>query len=273
MKCSEFQEKIADFLTHEIDPGTKQRMEAHLAECNSCGEEICRLSAIWNKLGVLPLEQPSPGLRDRFYTMLEAYKQGMEQKETFPAPGVLQTFKLWAGRLWPKRPAFQFGLALLFLAVGLTGGFLLNPGKQGNAKIVQLERQVENMQQTVAVALLNQPSPSDRLQGVTWSYELKNPSEKTLAALLATLDSDPNINVRLAAIDALYLFYKHPGVKEGILRSLPKQSSPLVQVALIDLLVEIRERRAADAFHELIQNEQLAPEVKERARLAIQKLS
>jgi len=62
-------------------------------------------------------------------------------------------------------------------------------------------------------------------------------------------------------------------VKDRIVQSLAGQESPLVQVALIDLLVGIREKRAVDAFKTLIQNEKLNPDVKKKAEFAIKQLS
>jgi HEAT repeat protein len=90
--------------------------------------------------------------------------------------------------------------------------------------------------------------------------------------LLRTLDEDPSLNVRLAAVDALYLFSGQPGVREGIVASLSKQTSPILQMALIDLLVEIRETRAVAALKSLVGNDKSNPDVRKRAELGIKEL-
>jgi HEAT repeat protein len=90
--------------------------------------------------------------------------------------------------------------------------------------------------------------------------------------LVNTLNTDPNINVRLAAVEALYLFRNQPGVRDNLTNSLALQDSPLVQVALIDLLVEIREQRASEALKALIKNEKLNPDVKKLAEQGIKQL-
>lgn len=70
------------------------------------------------------------------------------------------------------------------------------------------------------------------------------------------------------------LFGWHTGtVKEGLIHSLSKQTSPLVQVALIDLIVNMRERRAIDSLKQLIENEKFNPDVRRRAEQGLQKLS
>lgn len=89
----------------------------------------------------------------------------------------------------------------------------------------------------------------------------------------ASLDDDSNVNVRLAAVDALYLFYDQPEVKEHILGTLAKQDSPLIQAALIDLLVGIRERLAVESLQHLLQDKNLNPQVKQKAVQGIQQLS
>jgi len=270
MNCKKINEKFVDFLTGEADPKTRQEIQAHLAACASCREELESLSAAWTKLGVLPEEQPSNFLRTRFYTMLETYKQTLEPEK--PILGLKRLFADGIERFWPRRPVFQFALSLLLLVAGLGGGFLLNSSRQGTKEITRLHQEVQDLRQEMTLSLLTQSSPSARLSGVSLTSQIKNPNAKTVEALLSTLDSDPNVNVRLAAVDALYLFSSYPQVREGLIQSLSRQTSPLVQVSLINLLIEIRERRAAEALKQLIQDEKLTPEVKQKAELGLQQL-
>lgn len=272
MTCEKIREKFADYLVGGLDEKSLDDVQAHLASCAACREELETLSAIWTKLGVLPQEQPSPALRQRFYVMLEAYKEGMEKEKTRASVG--QAISAWFGRLMPRRPAYQFALSLMLVGAGLGAGYLLSgrhPDRR--SEVAALRQEVKDIRQITAVSLLNQASPSERLKGVSWSAQLKQPDEKILLALLDTLNNDPNTNVRLAAVDALYLFYDYPQVKEGLVHSLAQQTSPLVQLSLIDLLVEIRERRAADALRQLIQDEKLNPEVKKRAEIGLAQLT
>jgi hypothetical protein len=260
-----------EFLTGELNQETQERVQSHLASCDSCREELENLSAIWTKLGVIPEEQPGGEVRTRFYTMLEAYKQGMVQgKQPSRLKKMLSdVFE----HVWPKRPAFQFSMALVFLVVGVAAGIFLSSQGQNGTQLAMLQNEVQDMQQALAISLLGRPSASERLQGVSISSRMANPNSKTLETLLSTLDKDKNVNVRLAAVDALYLFYNSPGVKEGLLRSLKNQPSPLVQVALIDLIVNMRERQAVDALRLLLEDEKLNPDVKEYAERGLQQLS
>jgi HEAT repeat protein len=59
-----------------------------------------------------------------------------------------------------------------------------------------------------------------------------------LSALLTAVKEDPNVNVRLAAIDALGSVVERPNVQKSLVDSLPRQDSPMVQIALVDLLAD-----------------------------------
>jgi len=267
MKCEEIRELMSEALTGELDASDRPGFEAHIAGCEACAGEFRRLNETWTRLGVMKAERPSAALADRFYAMLEA--------ETAKRPSERNRFswKAAVSGLRRPHPAVQFAAAALLLVCGAAGGFFLASSGRDGGRAAALQNQVEDMRQTTAVALLQQASPSDRLRGLGYSEQVSSPRPQTLDALLRTLDSDPNINVRLAAADALYLFAKDPAVKDGILRSLPKQDSPLVQVALIDLLVDIRERRAAEALKALIGNKTVDSAVRRKAELGVQQLS
>ncbi len=269
MTCDKIQERFADYLTGDLEDAARHEVQDHIALCAACRAELEDLTAVWAKLGVLPEEQPSGALRTKFYTMLE------EAKKEISAPAVQRRglFAGWREFLTFRRPAFAAAFSVFVLMLGIGTGWLLNGSHGGAARVSALREEAQNMRQTAALSLLSQSSASGRLQGIGYSAEVKKPDAKTLAALIDTLDTDPKPNVRLAAVDALYLFRDQPGVKDSLVRSLAVQDSPLVQVALIDLLVEIRERRAADAFRALVTSKTVNPDVKKRAEEGLKQIS
>ncbi len=271
MNCGKMEEKFADFLAGDLDERSLAGIKAHIVACPACRQELENLSAIWTKLGVLPQGKPGPDLRQRFYAMLEAYKEGLDEKSNLRSLGNLCS--RWLEHPRPRRALFQLAFSLALLAAGMGAGYLLNGSRAaGRNEIAALQSEITDLRRAVAVSMLKQPSPSERLMGVSWSSRLESPDEKTLQALLGILNHDPNVSLRLAAIEALYLFCDHPWVKDGLIESLAGQTSPLVQMSLINLLVEIRERRAAEALEKLIQSQKLNPRVKERAELVLAKL-
>jgi hypothetical protein len=93
--------------------------------------------------------------------------------------------------------------------------------------------------------------------------------EEVLSALVDTLNHDGNVNVRLAALDALKHFGSRPNVRQGLRRALLRQDSPLVQIALIDWAVETKDRGSLDLLRKLKQQSELHPTVQTRLARAI----
>jgi HEAT repeat protein len=129
------------------------------------------------------------------------------------------------------------------------------------------------MRQLVTLSLLQQQSASERLKGVSWSYQVPQSDTEVLAALLQTVNQDASVNVRLAAVDALRQFRSSPVMRKGLVNSLAKQSSPLVQIGVIDLLVELNEKPAIAPLNRLLESSDLDPNVRHRAKWAVQQLS
>jgi hypothetical protein len=270
MTCQNIQSKFPDYLTGDLDPGTVESVRRHVTTCASCREELEGITTTWTQLGVLEEAQPGPNLRKNFYTMLESYREGLQPEKQ--GNSIFESLKKFF--VLPARPAYQLAFTMLLLVVGFIGGYMItsSPASHVPEEMVELRGQVNQMRQQLAVSLLTQSSPSRRLKGVAWTSTVENPDKKTLETLLNTLNNDPNVNVRLSAVDALYLFSGDPMVKKGLVDSLAHQTSPLVQVALIDLMVEIREKRAADALRQLIQRNKLNSSVKKRAQLVVDQL-
>jgi hypothetical protein len=100
---------------------------------------------------------------------------------------------------------------------------------------------------------------------VNWSNRIDEPDAEVLDALLETLMHDPNVNVRLACVDALKKFGERQIVRRGALQALQRQDSPLVQAALIDFVVELREKEAVDTLRMLSRDPNINEAVRARA--------
>jgi HEAT repeat protein len=129
------------------------------------------------------------------------------------------------------------------------------------------------MRQMVTLSLMQQQSASERLKGVTWTGQIDQPGSEVVTALLDTLMHDPNVNVRLASVDALRRFAERESVRRGAADALPRQTSPLVQIALIDFLVDVGGRESSTTFRGLSQDPMLDQAVRERAAWALQQVS
>ena len=128
------------------------------------------------------------------------------------------------------------------------------------------------MRQMVTLSLLQQQSASERLKGVSFTGLIEQPGSEVTLALLDTLMHDPNVNVRLATIDALKRFAAGENVRRGAIEALNRQTSPLVQIALIDFVVDTNGRDAADTLRRLSSDPMLDQAVRGRAAQALQKI-
>ncbi|HWR50609.1 MAG TPA: hypothetical protein VN428_05855 [Bryobacteraceae bacterium] len=246
--------------------GRTPEIESHLAECAECRENI----EMWARLGTLEDEQPGAALRTRVMDMITAYRAGMEQAEAPPRTSAKRSVLAWFEGMWPARPAFQFLLALVCAGVALAGGYGLAARHGSNGELARLRQEVRKTQELVAISLLRQDSATDRLRGVTYSCGVPAPDDEVLSALLHTVKYDRSVDVRLAAVDALKRFTARPPVRDGIIDALRAPQSPLVHIALIDLVVETRLSQASDALKTLKENDKLNAFVRERAGWGLQ---
>ncbi|MEJ2627138.1 MAG: HEAT repeat domain-containing protein [bacterium] len=262
MKCSQCRKQLIDYISGRGDKNWLGDIKIHLKECARCNQEAKRLKKVWNKLGNLPEQEPSPRLRTQFYAMLNKMQETEEQNrlplrkriKNIRIPGI--TF----------RPVPQFGFALLFLAVGLILGHYITSQRIEHYEISQMRQEISSMQQMISLTLLQENEPVERLKGITYINQMHNPEKTVLSALVQTLNSDPNVNVRLAAVDALSRFLHYNHLEEKIEQSLRQQSSPLVQISLIDLMAEKETRTTPEVIDYLLQNKNINPVVKEYAR-------
>lgn len=168
---------------------------------------------------------------------------------------------------WGMRIATSLGLVV----IGFAGGFFYNqgPAPQPSAEIVAVSANA--MPLTVMKKVLSfgeQPasSASERIQAINQSYELGQVDGEITQLLINTLNFDANVNVRLAACQALQHFENEPGVRQALIQSLQVQTDPNIQITLIDALVAIKEKRAVSQMQRLAQNQQLLDVVRLRAK-------
>lgn len=270
MKCGKIRNLFEDEWAGILNADSKARLESHLSECDSCRKAREDLNRLWADLSEIPDEEPGPAMRPRFYSMLQSYRHDMEISAT--AISLRTRATEYFGKAIGFQPALQVGLAAMLLLAGFLGGYFLKSSRNGLEEIANLREEVLEMRQMVTISLLKQQSASERLKGVSWSNRVSRPDPEFLSTLMQTLNYDPNVDVRLASIDALARFASNQDVREGLIRALTKQDSPLVQISLIDLLVELQERQSIDILKQIVDDTGLNQQVRERAEWGMQRL-
>ena len=251
---------LSNYVDGELEPAERLSVEQHLARCTVCRDLVDELRELTRAAAALHHTPLEPG-RDMWPSIQRAI-------DTRPASRTV-AFSWRAGLA-------AAAVLLLVAAAGFGGGVLVgrqdSRSIQPNAQLAALQQEVHDMRQTVTLSLLQQQSASERLTGITWTDRLDNPGSEVIGALLDTLMHDPNVNVRLATVDALKRFSADPRVRHGAVDALASQSSPLVQIALIDFLVDTSARESADTLRRLSQDPQVDQAVRGRAAAGLQRL-
>jgi anti-sigma-K factor RskA len=269
MKCEEIGELLPDYLQGSLRAEQDHVVEQHLTECADCREDV----VIWKKLSLLPVEQPSAASRERFESMLRAYQTGRNDKASLG----FERSKRGSVWSWLRSPVGAVAWSAALLVMGIfAGNYFGGKTTHTNAnpdEIAQMRIDLANMKQMVVLSMLQQQSASERLQAVSYSRREDQLDPQVMSALVHTLRYDGSVDVRLAALDALSRHGAQPQVHKGVVDALQEQQSPLVQVALIDLMVEWRDPDAAQRLRNFVQTPNLNPTVKQRADWALSKLN
>jgi anti-sigma factor RsiW len=276
MNCQRVQENFIDYQDNSLPGDEAAELRAHLASCPVCQREWSALQEISHKLSRLSeTPKPSPRLREQFYAMLDTHQNEADA----PSPFVFghgRIDRLFAALL-PKRPVFQFGLTAALLAGGIFIGqrYLAQPAppapidSASRTELAALRAQMNSIGQLVTYSIQQQQSTSERMRAVLATMDLKSPDRKVLTDLVGSLAFDPSINVRLSVVEALSHHADDSLVRAGVLSALPRESAPLVQVAMIELLAGSRDEAAKPVFEKMSRDDAVDRNVREAARRAL----
>lgn len=241
-----------------------EEVRQHVAACEACRAEYGGFEELWQALADVPAGPvPSDRMRERFSALLATDHAGTDEG-TRP-------------RLDPagmRSPLLQVAMAATLLLVGALAGRVvaLRP-TQPSTEIADVRSELHEMRQMLTLSLMQQSSATERLRGVSWTAQIDQPNNDVVAALLDTLLRDPSVNVRLAAVDALRRFSSRDDVRQGTQRAAADISSPLLQIAVIDYLVETHDRQAVGLLQRLSGDASVDESVRGRAVWGLERLS
>jgi len=209
---------------------------------------------IWNLLDEIKTPEPDSNMEMRFQGMLDHYKQAELEKRNYWKD-------LWSNLilLFTVRPQVQLAYSLVLIALSLGAGYLLNHKEtvktDETEQLSALATQVKEMRKMMVVSLLENASATERLRAVNYTGEMQRADHQVITALLTTLNEDQNVNVRLVTLDALAKFSDQPEVRAGLVESITRQDSPLVQVAMANLMLKLQEKGSVTPLKELLRQE------------------
>ena len=273
--CESVQEILAARLAGDADAVLTETMERHLDACPRCRGDQEENARLWAALGELAEDVPSADLRRRLARTIEAYREGMAgaadaTAAPAPDPGVARSpLAFRPRRSRPLRLALRAGWAVAAALAGIAVGLVLarqQPFERESETVTALHQEVRGLREVLALSLLQQGSASARLEGVSVGAGLAGVDGEVRAALLDTLANDPNPNVRLAAVDALAPRAADPDVQRRLAALLREDGSPLVQIAVADVLLTADTEGGRRLVAPLAESRSARPEVREYVR-------
>jgi hypothetical protein len=275
MNCKEVQAMMVDYLDQAVDVIYGDAIKQHLAGCDQCRREAEELQELLLAMTASEMKQPGAGLRENFQLMLQS-ELNMETADRLlhvegESDGGRGRLRVLNGAWW------RVAAAVVLLSGGIGIGMLLSSRKVSNMsnapdQLTAMQKEIKEMKEMLLYSLIDDESASQRIKAVSYAEEISNPNQKVIEVLVGTLNHDRNVNVRLAALYSLASFSDNRVVRDSLVASLPRQSEPLIQVMLINLLAAKKESRAIGPIKEIISNSNTLPAVKEAAQQSLKTL-
>ncbi|MEL7163623.1 MAG: hypothetical protein AAFN92_22890 [Bacteroidota bacterium] len=139
-------------------------------------------------------------------------------------------------------------------------------------EMVALEKEYNQLHKTVALSLIEDQSASKRLQAVHHATSLREQDLEIIEALIDKMRHDKHVNVRLAAASALARFSENAIVTTALVNALKTEQNSNMQIEIIQILVNAREKKAVPVMRRLLQRENVLPYVKEQLNAGLNQI-
>lgn len=262
MNCQEAQELLIDYIDLDLAQALEEEVRNHVASCETCTLAEKELRQMLGDLEAQPAELPDPVLTKQFEQMLSEEQHLLAAGSVKPTSAPL--------RFW--KPALQIAATLALVILAYQFGKYENKQQKDSANI-SMEKERTKEEEKLMVSLMDHESASKRLLALSYIESHAKPSEDILQALINKLQSDTYINVRLSAAEALSKYADLPYVREALVEAFAKEQNPSMQIEMIQIFVQIEERKAIPAMQRLLQNKTTPNYVVEQVKIGLIKLS
>jgi len=248
---------LIDYIDGKLNEADKKSVEQELIQNAESYKLYEQLREVMNAMEGTKTLEPSKDLKNSFNQLLES--EINQQTKT---------------KVILFQPAFyKVAAAVAFLIMAVTAGYWINKNLEQQRELAALKEQVEENKRMMLAMINNEQSASQRIMGVSVAYELSKPDNEIVKVLVQTMNGDPNTNVRMAALEALSKFHAEPSVRLALIRSLSVQKDPVVQIALIQLMVVMKEKGVIKDLERMTKEAGTMKAVKVEALAGIMRLS
>jgi hypothetical protein len=256
-----------EYVSASLTPARKDELEALLAGEGYDVAELREMAVLYMDMDDIDIPAPSERLDEKFYAMLDAEKKCIDVEEK--RRPFLERI---TGVSFP-RVISRMAYAAVFIAIGWMVAGMFQPEDKYEIKLQYMASEVNEMKKMMMFSMLNRKSASERLMAVQYLRDLVPDDEQVLTAMLDVFERDPNVNVRLATLDVLSTVEWDDRIREGLISNIEKQDSPLVQLALVDVMVSSGEDRAVEPLRQLLLRKDLNITVRSRVSEGLRYLS
>ncbi|HHH49449.1 MAG TPA: HEAT repeat domain-containing protein [Saprospiraceae bacterium] len=227
-------------------------------------EDLKDLHHIDQNLDLIFDQQVEGRMRESFFDFLNKEKTNHQHSNNI-------TNGFW-NKLFANSIGMRLAYSLILVILGFGVGTMLNPVDKHIDQMATLSGELSQMREMMMLTMLEKESTSDRLKAVSLTNDMSNVSERVATALLHTLNNDENVNVRLATLESLYSYADNPKIRKGLIESIKLQKSPLVQIALAEIMVALQEKRSVNELRKLLHKKETPEEVKEEVKNSLEVL-
>lgn len=260
MKAAHIDSYLVDYVDGALSEKRVTEVEQHLQECDRCSAELKEIRFLFEAFDKVKEDKPSEKVRAGFYEMLAEQKQLQHKVVPLMAP---------KNKSWKK--VLQIAAAIVFVLSGFVFG-RYQQNQEYSDELSQLKENSLEMEHSRMLALADNRSASKRLQAVSLALKFDEPGNEILNALINKMHYDDHVNVRLAAAEALAKFSDSEMVRKALISALDMEQDPSMQIELIQILVEIQEKRAVPSMEKLLRNEETVDYVKDQLQIGLPNL-
>jgi len=222
-----------------------------------------------------------PNLYAEYQQIQQLLRQMEQPLPEVPSGKMTQRFESWleARDSKPKTRTLSgihlYRIAASVLVLILAGGawWMVQSSLDQKHELARLQLELKQTKQLMLDQLKDDQSASQRMLGVYATNTLSAADDEIIEALAFAMESDGSSNVRLAALEALSRFYHEPNVKQLLIKSLTHQKDPVIQIALIQFLVQMKEKSILADLERLTRQNNPVKAVKDEAYKGIFKLT
>lgn len=208
-----------------------------------------------------PLSEEMAFEKAYFSQILQARKESLSTKVAAASVAQLETTTPQTRRLyWPLQVAASVIMLIAGYWMGRQNG--IPHSAAGEAYVAP---RAGNL---LSLDYQNSSSASDRILVLNQLSDSGPDDDLTLQQVINTLHFDPNVNVRMAALNTLQHVAKKRVAADALIRALSIEKDPIIQVSLIETISRLKDKRAVESLRKLSEDSNNLKLVREMARQA-----